>query len=300
MTGKARRWAAAAALLLLVVGAALTYGQVSGTFAIFSAETENPNVKANGSWLPLITSATSSLDGSPYSQAHLVWGLGTTPSGGSQITGYTIQYADGGAATGTANCTGTYGAFSTVGATPLTADVTGTTVSDWWCFEIQGTSTSNWTTGNFVTFSAPQRLFVIKTVALANAVTNGRIDNTDTITLTYNQTRSNVTNVNVAFCTAGTIRIGTTAWTASCTTTPNIGTITGETIGSQRLCTNSTTTGNGTAVMTIKLAGCTGTGRATISGTGTFTSSGTGITSNGAQNACTANPTCSVGETGNL
>ena len=53
MSQKARNWAAAAASIALLAGGALAYGQVSGTFAIFTAETENPNSTFNGSWIPI-------------------------------------------------------------------------------------------------------------------------------------------------------------------------------------------------------------------------------------------------------
>ena len=133
----ARRWVAAAAMLLLVAGGALAYGQTSGTFAIFTAETENPNAVFQGSWIPPIASTTSSLVTSgSYNQVQLSWTLGTIPPSGHPITGYSVEYADGGS-TGSASC-GSYGAFSTPSSSPTS--LTGTNISDWWCFRIHATS----------------------------------------------------------------------------------------------------------------------------------------------------------------
>jgi hypothetical protein len=189
---KARRWAAAAALLLLVAGGALAFGQVTGTFAIFTAETQNSSGVAVGSWIPTPSGATSALPTtSPYSTLSLAWTSGNsaaTPTP-NPVTGQSILYADGGSGA-SASC-GSYSAFSTTTAAATTATPTGTNLTDWWCFEVQSTSTSATTSGSWTSDVAtftPRRILVPTTVVIANGGgTANRIDNGDTITITFNQ-----------------------------------------------------------------------------------------------------------------
>ena len=300
MTGKARRWAAAAALLLLVAGGALAYGQVSGTFAIFTAETENQNVKANGSWIPPASGTSSAANGSPYSTIHLAWTSGHSAAAPSPnpVTGQTIYYADGGAGT-TASC-GSYGSFSTQTNVATTSDVTGTNVPDWWCFEVFSTSAAATTSGTWtsdvVTFT-PRQLFVISTFDQHNVTFTGSARTGDQIILTFNQNRGAWNGGNgtadVRFCTTGRVQISTT--NPACGTTPNFGVITGQTVSANTTCNTSTTAGNGTTTLTITLAGCTA--NATIgAGTATFTPTGTALPATAGTNLCSsaAAPTCTA------
>jgi hypothetical protein len=279
---RARRWAAAAALLLLVAGGALAYGQASGTFAIFTAETENPNAVFQGSWIPPIASTPSSLVASgSFNQVQLSWTLGTIPSSGNPITGYSVEYAPGGS-TGSASC-GAYGPFSTPSSSP--ASVTGTDISQWWCFRIHATSATVWTSAP-VAFT-PQRLFVpINTVVLSNGGgTANSIEQLDQIAITFNQTPSNPGTITVSTSTAGTITIG------------SVGTISGLTIGANRSYTGSTTSESGTT-LTITVNGGSGVSShsTTVGGLpGTFT--GGSFTSSSGQNLCTA-AACTVQTSG--
>jgi hypothetical protein len=296
---RARKWAAAAALLALVAGGALAFGQLSGTFAIFTADTENPNSAFTAGWIPPPSTPSSSNNGSPYATEHLAWTSGNStvmPSGSNPVTGQALLYADGGASTtGSAGCpsagSGSYSAFSTPAANATTADVTGNNVSQWWCFEVQSTSGGPWTS-DFVTFPG-RRIFAATSVALNNKAgqTLGTMENGDTIVITYNQNLSFSGGITVISCTAGNILIGASA----CGTTPTIGTITGVGVAHSRPFNGpSTTAGNGTTTLTITLAGSAAT--TTITGTGTFTP-GTGVTSSGAQNICT---TCTVSASGDF
>lgn len=286
----ARRWVAAAALLLLVAGGALAYGQMSGTFAIFTAETENPNAVFQGSWIPPIASATSSLVTSgSFNQVQLSWTLGTIPSSGNPITGYSVEYAPGGSG-GSASC-GTYGSFSTPASSPVS--VTGTDISQWWCFRIHATSATVWTSAT-VAFT-PRRILVPTSVTLNNKTggTLGTMEAGDTITVNYNQAVSVSGTVAVNSCT-NTVVIG-----GACGAVGSIGTITGFTsIAHSRTFANSTIAGSGTSTLTITLVGVQTTG---ITGGGTFTA-GTGVVlnSNNAEGVCTANPTCSAPSSGDF
>src|SRR5207253_906807 len=116
---EARRWVAAAALLVLVAGGALASGQVSGTFAVFTAD--------------------------PTS-------------------------------------------------------VTGTNISDWWCFRIHATSATVWTSPT-VAFT-PLRILVPTSMTLNNKAgqTVGTMEAGDTITVNYNQAVSVSGTVTVNSC----------------------------------------------------------------------------------------------------
>jgi len=268
---QARRWAAAAALILLVAGGALAFGQASGTFAIFTAETENPNAVFQGSWIPPIASTTSSLVTSgSFNQAQLSWTLGAIPSSGNPITGYSLEYAPGGSG-GSASC-GTYGAFSTPASSPVS--VTGTDISQWWCFRIHATSATVWTSAT-VAFT-PQRILVPTSVTLNNKTgqTVGTMESGDTITVSTSSG-------------AGTITIG------------SLGTISNLTIGANRTYDASTSSVSGnTLTITIGAVGSgVSTHSTTVSGTGTF--AGAAFTSSGGQNLCTAGA-CSVSTSGSF
>jgi hypothetical protein len=310
----ARRWAAAAALVLLVAGAALAFGQVSGTFAIFTADTENPNTAAAGGWIPTPTNQTSSINNvSTYSTEKLTWttASGVNPPNPNRVTGTTVLYADGGDGTGTASCPSTvsgYTSFST--GLSSGATVTGTDIPDWWCFAIESTSTTagTWTTSDIATFPAQELFTPDGDVTLNNHGTTGRIDTNDTIIVTYNQKRGawNGGNgtINVLLCTSGRVEMGT--GTQNCTsTTPNYGLITGLGIAAQRTCSNSTTAGysatagTDTTTFTITLKGCTGTGTARVTGSGTFTPTGANLDSFGGQNVCEA-AACGVSTSGDF
>jgi len=310
---KARKRAAAVALVALIAGGALAYGQVSGTFAIFNAETENPNSAALGSWIPPPTLTSTALNGSPYATEHLVWVSGNSTvmpgAAANPVTGQALLYADGGSAAAAvcpAAGSGSYASFTpspVLTATSTTSDVTGTNVPDWWCWELQSTSTSATTSGawtsDYKAFTSAQskRLFVLTGFSQNN--TGGTLDkaeNGDQIVLTFNQNRGVIGagngTVNVRICNTGTILVSTAA-IGSCAVTPNIGAITGQTISTNRNCTGSTTTGNGTTTLTITLVACGG-NSSVGAGTATFTVTGTGLAATAGTNLCssTSAPDC--------
>lgn len=309
MSRKARTRAAVAAIVLLVAGGALTYGQATGTLAIFTAETENPNTAALGGWIPAPSAAASSLTGStPWSQEHLAWTSGNSAASPSPnpVTGQTILYADGGSGA-SASC-GSYSSFSTTTAAATTADVTGTNLADWWCFEVQSTSTSATTSGawtsDVVTFT-PRQILVPVSVAMANnGGTASRPDTNDTIIITFNQNINTPTANHFCLVNSGSndvIFIGDTRASGTCaaTDTYTIGKITGLTAsGSIGALAESVSVSGRVLTITISANG---------NKNATFSSpvfvSGTGVTAiTGSQTACvsTASPDCTVSPTGGL
>ena len=193
MSLKARNRAAAAAVAALLIGGTLAFGQFSGTFAIFTAETENPNTAAKGSWIPAPSATTSSLlNATPWSQEHLAWTSGNStlmPGGATNpVTGQTFLYADGGSGA-SASC-GSYTSFSTTTAAATTADLTGTNLADWWCFEVESTSAGANTSGVWtsdVTTFTPRQILVPVSVAISNGRNALTPDTGDKIVITFNQ-----------------------------------------------------------------------------------------------------------------
>jgi hypothetical protein len=295
---RARTWAAAAASLALIAGGALAYGQLSGTFAIFTAETENQNAVFKGSWIPAPSAATSSYNGSPFTTVHLAWTSGAStvmPSGSNPVTGQTVQYANGGtAAAASCPAIGSYTTFKTETAAATTDDVAGTDTNNWWCFAVYSTSAGAWTSGS-VTFTA-RRIFIPTALSQNDgASTAGNVVGaSDQIVLTFNQNATLSGTINVRICnTADTILISTAAL-GSCGVTPNIGTLSGQTQSSNQSCFSSSVTGSGTTTLTITIAGCGGTSNVGA-GTETFTPANPNvITSASGASVCTAtaSPDC--------
>jgi hypothetical protein len=286
---KARTRAAFAALVLLAAGGALSFGQVTGTFAIFNAEVENQSNVLAGGWVPAPSATASAVPtSSPYQQVALTWTAGANPP----VTGQNILYADGGSGA-SASC-GSYGSFSSPAAGIATSSVTGTNISDWWCFEATS-SVTTWTTDP-VTFT-PRRILVPNaTVTLANKAGQlaGTMEAGDKITIAYNQAVTVGGTVTINSCTT-TIVIG-----GACAATGTIGTLSGFTsIGHARTFTNSTILGSGTSTLVITLVGAQTT---TVTGGGTFTASGTGVllTANASEGVCSTSPTCSVASSGDF
>jgi hypothetical protein len=292
---RARIWAAAASLAL-IAGGALAYGQLSGTFAIFTAETENQNAVFQGSWIPAPSATSSSYNTSPYTTVHLAWTSGASAASPSPnpVTGQTVQYANGGTGT-SASCPaiGSYTTFKTETAAATTDDVTGTDTNNWWCFAVYSTSAGVWTSSS-VTFTA-RRIFIATGLADNNGTGSSNVvGNADKIVLTFNQNATLSGTINVRICnTADTILISTAAL-GSCGTTPNIGTLSGQTQNANQSCFSSSVAGSGTTTLTITIAGCGGTSNVGT-GTETFTPADPNvITSASGASLCTSasSPNC--------
>jgi hypothetical protein len=305
---QARKWAAAAALVLLLFGATLAFGQVTGTFAIFTADAENPNTLAAGGWIPTPTNAVSSNSATPWSTEHLTWttASGVNPPNPNRVTGTTVLYADGGAGSnGSASCPTTasgYTSFSTGLASG--ANVTGTNTADWWCFAVESTSTTagTWTTSDIAAFTA-REIFYASGFDEHNVTGTHTAETNDQIILTFNQKVGTVGNMDIRFCsgTATTAKIlVSTATTASCNSTPNVGTISGQQITTAMTCYTSTSTGSNSTTWTITLKNCTSTS-AVAAGTASFTPAAAGATIKSASGTtmCTATaaPDCTPSTT---
>ena len=322
----ARRWVATAALLLLVAGGALAYGQTSGTFAIFTAETENPNAVFQGGWIPAPTTSSIVIGGTGNLQAVMTWALGTwTGTGSNPQTGDNVLFADGGSNTSASCPGGTYGTTADTinNTTTLTDSLTGTPNTDWWCYQVIATSSGTWTSQP-ATFTAVRPL-VPTALTTANGGTSGKMDQNDTITIQYDSNQNEPVSYsggNVFVCAyagasgSGWIVIGDSSVAGGSTTnsacsgsgsgdTATIGKISNITVtmggsGSSRLFYGSSVTPS-TSTIQVKLGTAGGNGTnaiATVTGNGTFTPAGSAVTATtGGWTQCTTASTCTPSQT---
>lgn len=228
MSRKARTRAAAAALLALVAGGTLAFGRLGGTYAIFSAETENQNAVAQGSWIPAPTAGSISIGGAGNGQAVMNWtagGLASSPSP-NPVSGQKILFADGGSGASAACPGGTYSTTAdTIGnGTTQTDSLTGSPFTDWWCYQVMSTSASNWTAGPS-TFGAVRPLVPTSVAFSGNG--NGNLDTGDRIVITFNQNVS-LSGGPSGVCTDATNnRIAIGYSTCAAGTQGTVGTVTG-------------------------------------------------------------------------
>ena len=316
MSRRVRTWAATAAFAALVAGGALAFGQVSGTFAIFTAETENPNAVFQGGWIPAPTTSSISIGGTGNLQAVMTWALGSwTGTGSNPQTGDKILFADGGSNSSASCPGGTYGTTSDTitNTTTLTDSLTGSPNTDWWCYQVVATSATVWTSQP-ATFSAVRPL-VPTGIATANGGSSGTMDSGDTITITYDNNNNEPVSYsggNVFVCAyagsggTGWIVIGDSSVAGGSTNngacngsgsgdTATIGKISGVSVISTRLFYGSTVTPSGSTVrVTLGNAGGSGANsRTNVTGTGTFTPAGATVTATtGGWTQCTTGSTC--------
>lgn len=263
----------AASLIAWALGLLLSFGSVHGTFATFSAETENADSSFAGGWIdpPTGLSIAPAGDG-----AAVTWTPGT-----HAVTGQELDGADGGTS-GSASC-GTYGSVQTWAddTTRSTTDAgSSANAGHWWCYRLISTSGTAWTSS--ADFTPIQVGLIPLSVVLANGGShNGQSENLDTITITYNQDVAVSGNVAVHACKKGIITIG-----SGCNGAPSIGTITGVTVNANNGYTGSSISVSGPTIV-IRLANQTG--RSNVSGGGPFVGSGTKVTSSvGGATVCTA------------
>lgn len=312
MSPRARNRAAAAALVALVAGIVLAGGQVTGAFALFTSETQNQSSTFSGGWIPAPSSLSDSITGGSNGTISLSWTSGsstTMPNGNSNpVTAQQLQIADGGGG-GSASC-GSYGnEGSQLGAavTSTTDNLGSVPAANWLCYQMVSKSgvggAGPWTSS--ATFPAIRLLVPVSIAFAEHGGHAGSIENTDTITITYNQNISQSPS-SIRVCTFATsILLGDTS--GGCTGVgdgTSIGKVTSLTIGASLDFKTSSTSVSG-AVLTITLGGENNgtTGRTTVSGTGTFTPAGTGVTSSpGGINVCTSTsgPTCTVSTSGSF
>lgn len=229
-----RRTAGVLSALALLAGLVLAVGSVTGTFALFSAETENPNAAFAGGWIPPPSGLSDSVTGAANDQLQLSWTSGHSASQPSPnpVTGQQLQIADGGSGS-TASC-GAYGdEGSALSATATSATDGGGSVpvADWHCYQMVSLSSVGWKTS--AEFPAIQLLVPVSVVFGGNG--NGKLDNGETITITYNQDVAAVA-VDKGICQVkGTSANGflVLGFTGTCSSSASyaIGKITGITVG---------------------------------------------------------------------
>lgn len=263
-----RRRLAVALVAVLAVGYGLATGAIPGVSATFSAETENSSSSFAGGWIPGPSGLSVAVGGSANDEAALTWTSGASAASPSPnpVTDQTLMYADGGSGP-SASC-GSYNPVGNVGAATTADSVGETPAADWWCFRMVSDSGTTWTTSADFT---PIQLLVPISVTLANGGTAGKIDNGDTITITYNQDiKASSGTIAVHACTTPSIvMIG-----AGCGGTGSVGEIDGFTNTVKGNFTGSAYTISG-ATFSVTLANESAT--PTISGSGPFTGSGTKI-----------------------
>jgi hypothetical protein len=270
VTQKGLRCAAFAIVVLGAVGLALGNGIVGSTFGLFNGETQNAASSFAGGWVDAPSALTATASGYDV-------GLAWTPGTHGPVTGQTLNGVDNNT---NSNCTGA--AYALIATMPLATTATYTDSSrgsaanngHWFCYQLVSTSATVWTA------PTPQVLqlgLVTSAITITNHGTNNSIDATDTIMLTFNQRTNKAASGTTKVCvlTSGKIILGDTTGGAACATGDgfNIGTITGVTIGTNRVYQNSTfttTTAAAPWTMTITLVGA---GASTYSGTATFTPS---------------------------
>jgi hypothetical protein len=188
---KARNRVAAVALVAFVAGVVLATGQVSGTFALFTAETENAPSTFSGGWV----NAPTALTVVPWGYGgSFAWTVGNT--GSSPFDTISSQQLEGGDQDSTNNCTSpTYNAIGTAlgaAATSATDGESSATNGHYFCYEMQDFKNSWYADAAFS--PAPVHVgLIVTSVALANGthMTN-KVDSGDTIKITFNQNVSNV------------------------------------------------------------------------------------------------------------
>jgi len=272
------RRAAAAFVIggLLVV--LLSSGLIGGTFALFSAETQNASSTFAGGWVdpPNTLKATPS---------GYTMGLTWVPGTHGPVTGQQLYGVDN---TNNPSCTdATYtaiGSALTAAAVTYTDTSRGTTANngDWFCYQLASTSATSWTSS---AVQSVQLGLVASAIAWTDAstpLTPGTLTNGDKLTITFNQKTNLAASGTISVCarTTGGIRIGATGLCSNAVAV-NVGVIGGVTVGTNRNFAFSTytTTAGSPYTLTIAFAGGN---TSTITGTSLFTgptSSGTSVTS---------------------
>lgn len=265
MSRKARTRAAVAALVLLAVGGALTYGQVSGTFAVFNADVESSNATSQGSWVTGPTGFNTPV--ASGNGEYFTWTVGN-----HGVAAQEVYFADQGA---TSNCTGAsysnslYSGGTALGAGVASIDGAGSGTSsnvpaanqgDYICYRIRSTNNAWYADSNVGT--AVQVGLVPTSFASSSGAT---IDKHTNFTINFNHP--------ISYTGAGTITITTSASTL---TLPGIATVSG-TFTTSISCSTAVTPGASSLVLAVNCGGSTNT---TASGTGQYTAAtGSNVTS---------------------
>lgn len=264
MTHQARIWAATAASILLVAGGVLAYGQTSGTFALFTADTQNPTAVFQGGWVAGPTGF--SVPVASGNGEYFTWTVGN-----NGVAAQEVYFADQGA---TSNCTGAsysnslYSGGTALGAAVATidgansgtsSDVPAANQGDYICYQVRSTNNAWYTATNVGT---AVQVGLVPTSFGSNAPAT--IDKHTVFTINFNHP--------ITYSGSGTITITTTATTL---TLPGIATVSG-TFTSSISCSTAVTPGTSSLALAVNCGGNTST---TASGGGTYTATGSNVTS---------------------
>jgi hypothetical protein len=269
----------AAACAALLAGSAVAYAAFSGP----ATASQTLSTRSLG--------APSALNGvASGHDVNLSWTAGTNGSG------YAIAAAANGTST---NCTAaTFAALTTTA---------GTSATDTGRFTPQGTIECYRVTTTYLTWSSQAgnptvavRLGVVaQSIVLANGGIAGRLDQGDTITITFNQAITTasgpVATDTVCTNTGGTIMVGVTGTGTTCSTASatTVGTLTGLSINRAARYTTTFAWSSGNTVLTVTFGSrSAGTQDPTISGTAVYTptTTATGLLSQtGSFHTCSSN-----------
>lgn len=256
MSRQARNRAAAAALAALVVGV-VAGGQVSGTFALFSAETQNANSAFAGSWVAAPTGISA--PAASGNGAYFTWTVGS-----QGVAAQEIRFADQGT---TSSCSGasytnallTGGSALSSSATSLDGNlwavssaVPANNQGDYICYEIRSTHTSWYTAAD----TTAVQVGLVPTGVSYAFKTRGSIDKFTSFTINFNHSISYSGSNNITVTTSPTA-----------ITFPGIGSVSG-TFGGSISCSATVTTGASSIGIAL---GCGGNASTTVTGSGSYT-----------------------------
>jgi hypothetical protein len=278
---EARTRAAAAAAIALVVGGTLAFGRVSGTFAIFTAETANPNAVFQGGWVNPATSLSASVSGYGASFTWTPGNTGSSPFGA--LSGQQLEGSDQGA---TNSCSGAtyHGIGSALGAsTGSTTDAESSSVNGhYFCYVMRDFANAWYADASFS--PNPVQVGLVPTSVTIDGDGDKQPDDNDTITISFNQNVSITATSDI--CLEGSSNAIAIGDGGSCSDPMNgsIGTLTGFTQVKKTTDVAATISASGhTITVTV-----TASGSKNVTGNATFTA-GTGVTSSsGGASACTS------------
>jgi hypothetical protein len=252
---------ALAVAALLVFGSCMT----SGVSAVANARVRNPTnvVAMTALYAPSALTATTS-----GHDVALSWNAGQNGSG------YKVLGVNNGSST---NCSGvTYASVGTPSATSYADTGRSTPQGTWFCYQVQTSYGTAWTSVQSDPSVAAQIGFVASSVVLANGGTPNKLDPGDTIVLTFNQAMNTTTGPSgtntVCSINGNTIMLGATATSGACSSseTVNLGTLTVGSSNKNGRWNASWTWSNANKTLTVTIGTLTVGTAPTTSGTWTF------------------------------
>lgn len=287
MSRRILRSAGGAVVVLAFVALLLSSRPLGDTLALFNGETQNAGSTFAGGWVDAPAGPTATASG--YDTA-LTW----TPGTHGPVTGQQLVGVDNSTSS---NCTGAAYALLATMASASTATYTDANRANlsndgnWFCYAMVSTSATVWTAQT--AFPALQIGLAATAVTTANNAHANRIDNSDTITITFNQ-RTNVGTANIRMCVwaSGSIVLGDT--TGSCGSAADPYSLGRLTLSGATISGNGSSGGTHVAVsatapwtVTVTVAGFGGTSLISGTPTWTFTPSAT-VKSNAVTDQATA------------